>query len=206
MKDVLHPYYTIVQILNIGDFVKSVGSEIAVCFSPFSMASIKLPPFDKFTTDEEDRLGCVKNYVETPWANDFRWGVCMLNFGDNAKSCALSAPGMCENNTNVPPLGNSTPPCCFKPMKMCDPYGQCDEALKRTAVWPKFNDNGTMTPSTKYIDNVHEACGDNKTGGQAGSYAWSYDDGDQVLGLANALFRCNDQSANYTITLCGDGE
>ena len=191
---------------NIGGFVKSEGSEIAVCFSPFNMASIKLPPFDKFTKDEADRLGCVGNYVETPWANGFIWGVCMLNFGNNAKSCALSEPGMCENNTNVPPLGNSTPPCCSEPMTMCDPYGQCDEALKRTAVWPEFNDNGTMTPSTKYIENVHEACGDNKAGGQAGTYAWSYDDGDQVLGLANALFRCNDQSANYTITLCGDGE
>jgi len=71
---------------------------------------------------------------------------------------------------------------------MCGPYGQCDANLQRTSAWPTY-DGGTKN-TTEYIENVHEACGDNTSGGQAGAYAWLFDDGDQVLGLANALFTC----------------
>lgn len=189
---------------QIGGFVTSQPGEIAVCFSPFNMSSIGLAPFDNFNADEMDRLGCTGQYVITPWTNIDVWGVCMLSFGDDSSSCALSAPEMCSTHTNVLPLGNSTPPCCSNPTTMCDPYGQCDQALGRTAAWPDFNDNGMMNPATVYIDNIHTACGDNSSG-SLGAYAWSFDDGNQVLGLSDALKSCNDQSANYTITFCADG-
>lgn len=189
---------------QIGGFIKSTGDETATCLSPFSMASIGLPPFEKFTTDEMDRLGCVGNYGVSPWVNNFQWGVCMTEFKGSADTCTLSAPGKCDAHTNVPPLGNSTPPCCEAPMAMCDPYGQCDKALKRTAKWPEFKDGSTMKSSTLYIENIHGTCGDNN-GSSDGVYAWSYDDGDQVLGLSNALKSCSDDEANYTITFCAEG-
>ncbi len=190
---------------NIGGFVKSAPGEIGVCLSPFDMASIGLPPLDTLSMEDANRLGCVSSdYDITPWTNNDQWGVCMTSFGNNADSCALSAPGMCVAHTNVQPLGNSTPPCCGSPMNMCDPYGQCDTPLGRTAAWPTYVEGSETKTTTKYIENVHEACGDNTGGNQAGAYAWSFDDGNQVLGLANALFSCSAKNVDYTITLCGD--
>ena len=125
----------------------------------------------------------------------------MTSLGDNANSCAMSSPTTCAVNTNVQPTGNSTPPCCDSPMNMCDPYGQCDTNLGRTAAWPTY-DSGTKN-TTEYIENIHAACGDNTGGNQAGAYAWSFDDGNQVIGLANALFTCQGDDINYVVTLCG---
>lgn len=189
---------------NIGGFVETSPGDIGTCLAPFNMASIGLPPLDSLTVDEQNRLGCVSSdYDITPWTNNDLWGVCMISFGDNANSCAMSSPTTCNANMNVPPLGNSTPPCCDSPLNMCDPYGQCDASLGRTAAWPTY-DGGTKK-TTEYIENVHTACGDNTGGGQAGAYAWSFDDGNQVLGLANALFTCSGNGIDYTVTLCGSG-
>jgi hypothetical protein len=186
---------------NVGGFVETPSGDIGTCLSPFNMSSIGLPPLDSLTMDEQNRLGCVQGYDETPWTNNDAWGVCMTSFGDNTDSCALDATATCTVNTNIPPTNNSTPPCCEFPATMCDPYGQCDANLQRTSAWPTY-DGGTKN-TTEYIENVHEACGDNAGGSQAGAYAWSFDDGDQVIGLANALFTCQGDDINYVITLCG---
>lgn len=191
---------------NIGGYVKSTADEIGTCLSPFNMASIGLPPLDAMSTADANRLGCVSSsFDETPWTNNDVWGVCMTSFGDNADSCAFDATAACATNTNVPPTGNSTPPCCQFPQNMCDPYGQCDTNLSRTAAWPTYVEDTVTKKTTAYIENVHTACGDNTGGQQAGAYAWSFDDGNQVEGLANALFTCQGSNINYTVTLCGSG-
>jgi hypothetical protein len=186
---------------NVGGFVVTPNGDIGTCLSPFNMASIGLPPLENMSADQMNRLGCVGGYDETPWTNNDAWGVCMTNFGNNTDSCAMTSSTTCGTNMNIPPTGNSTPPCCEFPATMCDPYGQCDSVMGRTAAWPTDNDGGSPT---EYIENVHEACGDNTSGGQAGAYAWSFDDGDQVLGLANALFTCQGDDINYVVTLCPD--
>lgn len=187
---------------NVGGFIQSTAGQIGTCLSPFNMSSIGLPPLAGMTGDQMNRLGCVGGYNETPWTNNDVWGVCMISFGTNANSCAMTSSTTCGANMNIPPTGNSTPPCCQFPTSMCDPYGQCDTAMGRTAAWPTDNDGGN---TTDYIENIHAACGDNTGGGKAGAYAWSFDDGDQVLGLANALFTCSGSGIDYTVTLCGGG-
>ena len=189
---------------NVGGFVESAQGEIGTCLSPFNMASIGLKPLDTLSTADANRLGCVSSdYDITPWTNNDAWGVCMTSFGNTADSCAMSAPGTCAANTNVLPTGNSTPPCCDSPMNMCDPYGQCDANLNRTAAWPTYVEDSVTKKTTAYIENIHTTCGDNTGNKQAGAYAWSFDDGNQVIGLANALFTCGASDVNYTITLCG---
>ena len=92
----------------------------------------------------------------------------------------------------------------------CDPYGQCDADLGRTAIWPSYMDPTTMstTPSTIYIENIQKACGNNTNGG--GIYAWQFDDNNTPPGLSGGLYTCPPaapqvQGINYTVNFWCDG-
>ena len=171
---------------------KDTDKDIGTCLSPANMAaSPGIPPFTNFTSDEEARLGCnPAPYKVSPIQPV---GNCFSTFG-NGGTCTLSACG----------LG----------AVFCDPYGECDKELSRTAVWPSFTDPRTMTQksSTIYIENIQQACGNNTNGG--GIYAWAFDDTSHPpgpSGLSGGLYTCPSSATpnggqNYTVTFWCDGD
>lgn len=170
---------------------KDTDNDIGTCLSPGNMAaSPEIPPFTNFTSDEKARLGCNPDPYKVSPIQPV--GNCFSTFGKDG-TCTHSACG----------LG----------AVFCDPYGECDKELSRTAVWPSFTDPGTMTqkPSTIYIENIQKACGNNTNGG--GIYAWPFDDTASPpgpSGLSGGLYTCPSappiSGQNYTVTFWCDGD
>lgn len=177
---------------NQWEIKKDTDKGIGTCLSPSNMAaSPGIPPFTNFTSDEEARLGC--NPAPYHISPIQPVGNCFSTFGKGG-TCTLSACG----------LG----------AVFCDPYGECDKELNRTAVWPSFTDPSTMTQtsSTIYIENIQKACGNNTNGG--GIYAWAFDDTPSPpgpSGLSGGLYTCPSSATpnggqNYTVTFWCDGD
>jgi hypothetical protein len=176
---------------NQWDIRKDTDTDLGTCLSPGNMAAFPgVPPFTNFTADEQARLGCnPAPYNISPVQPA---GNCFSTFG-NGGTCTLSACGLTT------------------PYQFCDPYGECDAATGRTAVWPSFTDPITMTqkPSTIYIENIQKACGNNTNGG--GIYAWAFDDNNSPPGLSGGLYTCPKSAPpisgqNYTVTFWCDGD
>jgi len=173
---------------NLWDVVSGSSQGINTCLSPTNMAAFPgVPPFTGFTDDEKARLGC--NPAPYDISPVQPGGNCFAKFGKGG-ACTLSACG----------LG----------AVFCDPYGQCDADLGRTAIWPSYMDPTTMstTPSTIYIENIQKACGNNTNGG--GIYAWQFDDNNTPPGLSGGLYTCPPaapqvQGINYTVNFWCDG-
>jgi len=176
---------------NQWDIRKDTDTHLGTCLSPGTMAAFPgVPPFTNFTADEQARLGCnPAPYNISPVQPA---GNCFSTFGKGG-TCTLSACGLSA------------------PYQFCDPYGECDAATGRTAVWPSFTDPITMTqkPSTIYIENIQKACGNNTNGG--GIYAWAFDDNNSPPGLSGGLYTCPKSAPpisgqDYTVTFWCDGD
>lgn len=174
---------------NQWDIRKDTDTDLGTCLSPGNMAAFPgVPPFTNFTADELARLGCnPAPYNISPVQPA---GNCFSTFGKGG-TCTLSACGL------------------MAPYQFCDPYGECDAATGRTAVWPSFTDPATMTqtPSTIYIENIQKACGNNTNGG--GIYAWAFDDNNSPAGLSGGLYTCPKSAPpiggqSYTVTFWCD--
>jgi len=184
------PYNKVLWNSTTNQWEIATGSDtdITTCLAPTNMAAFPgISPFTNFTDDEKARVGCnPAPYNISPIQPA---GNCFATF-DSGGTCTLSACG----------LGAT----------FCDPYGQCDAELTRTAIWPSYTDPNTMmsTPSTIYIENIQKACGNNTNGG--GIYAWQFDDNNTPPGLSGGLYTCPSaapqvQGINYTINFWCDG-
>ena len=128
-------------------------------------------------------------------------GGCITEFGrDSSGNIRGCTKDNCAKN-NLTPRGQEDDKRAYSTKQMCDPYGQCDTALGRTAAWPDgVWPQGCTVPgcvpgaavkSTAYLESVKDQCGtfEKNPPMALGAYSWQFDD-PPLVGTAGALATC----------------
>ena len=167
-------------------YVKAGSGEIGTCLSPQVMAAQCLSPFSGI---DANQVGCGCP-TAVSCGDGSGSGFCCSPFATSSgkKGCIqdFSSTGGCHPN-DCASISN------YDPQQICDPYGQCDSALNRTAKYPSVTVSGNSVTITDYIENIRSACSQN-----SGIYTWAFDDLATVPGCRAATSPAPTQTAPST--------